>query len=139
MMNGYGEIAKILVSDTGMGWIQLQMYWICEKKYSFFWLLVRPGHGEDIVWVRLRHEERKKKNFDTWQAPTVDLLSLPLTTTLPVGGCCLVANHTLYIFFFFLSLCRPTLLLCLPFLLFSSLFFFLFCSQDFFCLLDLVF
>ena len=131
MMHGYGEIAKIPVSDMGMVWIQLQMYWIFEKKY-FFWLPAWPGLSQDTVWVRLRHGRGKKNKFDTWQAPTVDLLFLPLTTVLPVGGRCLVANHALYIFFFFLSLCRPTLLLCLPFLLSSSLFFFLFCSQDFF-------
>ena len=104
-----------------------------KKKY-FFWLPVRPGHSQDTVWVRLRHGRGRKKKIDTWQAPTVDLLSLLLATMLPVGGRCLVANHTLYIFFFFfffLSLCCPTLLLSLPFLLSSSLFFFLFCSQDF--------
>lgn len=68
MMHGYGEIAKIPVSDMGMVWIQLQMYWIFEKKY-FFWLPVWPGLSQDTVWVRLRHGRGKKKNLTPGKLP----------------------------------------------------------------------
>lgn len=139
MMHGYGEIAKIPVSDTGMGWIQLQMYWICEKKYSFFWLLVRPGHGEDTVWVRLRHEERKKKNFDTWQSS--HRRSVVLAAHHYVAGWRLLPrcqSHSLHLLLLLvlMSPYPPSLSS------FSSFFFsvsFSYFVHKIFCLLDLVF
>ena len=62
MMHGYGEIAKIPVSDMGMVWIQLQMYWIFEKKYFFLvtgMARTQSGYcmGTSQAW------ERKKNKF----------------------------------------------------------------------------
>lgn len=68
MMHGYGEIAKIPVSDMGMVWIQLQMYWIFEKSIFFGY-----RYGQDSVRILSGYVsgmgEEKKKNLTPGKLP----------------------------------------------------------------------
>lgn len=62
MMHGYGEIAKIPVSDTVMDWIQLQMYWICKKKVFFLVTGTARTQSGYCLGTSQAWERKEKKN-----------------------------------------------------------------------------